>query len=409
MLLDRTDRPRGAYRTAPAVVSTAFAFLVVMMGTTLPTPLYSLYSARLGFSSLTVTVLFAVYALGVVAALTVFGRLSDDVGRRPVLLLAVLLAIVSALLFLLPPSLPLLIVARVVSGLGAGLMSGTGTAAVIDLFAPENKGAAGTLAVAVNTGGLAVGTLLAGVVADLASAPLVVPFAVHLGLSLTAFAGLWAFSPRAAVAGRARLRPRPLRVPAEIHGAFVRAVLAAGSAFAVTGVLTAVSAIFLARFLDLPSHALAGGVVFLAFAGMAIGQLVARRLAPRTALVAGCGGLVVAAALLATALAAQSLAALLAAAAVLGVFGGLCMNAGIATTVEQVAPAHRAEVSSSFFAGLYVMLAFPAIGVGALSAVLGLRASGLVFCAVVALLAASVGLIEMRSEARAGAAGSLLR
>lgn len=403
MLLDRTAVP---YRVAPAVVCTAFAFLVVMMGTTLPTPLYSIYSAQLGFSSLTVTVLFAVYALGVVAALTVFGRLSDEIGRRPVLLVAVTLAIVSALLFLLPPSLPLLIVARIVSGLGAGLMSGTGTAAVIDLFAPEKRAAAGTLAVAVNTGGLAVGTLLAGAVADVSASPLVVPFVVHLVLSVAAFAGLWAFAPRTAVAGSVRLRPRRLRVPSEIHGAFVRAVLAAGSAFAVTGVLTAVSAIFLARFLHLPGHTLAGFVVFLAFAGMAIGQLVARRMVPRTALVVGCGGMVVAAALLAVALAAESVAALLLSAAVLGLFGGLCMNAGIATTVEQVEPAHRAEVSSSFFAGLYVMLAFPAIGVGALSAAVGLRTAGLVFCAVVAALAAVVCAVEARSAARARALAS---
>lgn len=398
MLLDRTAVP---YRVAPAVVSTAFAFLVVMMGTTLPTPLYSIYSAQLGFNSLTVTVLFAVYALGVVAALTVFGRLSDEIGRRPVLLVAVVLAVLSALLFLLPPSLPLLVVARVVSGLGAGLMSGTGTAAVIDLFAPEKRAAAGTLAVAVNTGGLAVGTLLAGAVADLSSSPLVVPFVVHLALSLLAFAGLWAFAPRTAVAGRVRVRPRRLRVPSEIHGAFVRAVLAAGSAFAVTGVLTAVSAIFLARFLHLPGHTLAGFVVFLAFAGMAVGQLVARRMVPRTALVVGCAGLVAAAALLAVALAAESLVALLLSAAVLGLFGGLCMNAGIATTVEQVEPVHRAEVSSSFFAGLYVMLAFPAIGVGALSVAVGLRAAGLLFCALVAALAAVVCAVEARSAARA--------
>ncbi len=82
---------------------------------------------------------------------------------------------------------------------------------------------------------------------------------------------------------------------------------------------------------------------------------------------------------------------------VLGLFGGLCLNAGIASTVEQVAPAHRAEVSSSLFAGLYAMLAVPAIGVGALSAAIGLRAAGLVFCALVAALAAVVCVVEARS------------
>ncbi|CAM3730397.1 MFS transporter [Tsukamurella strandjordii] len=393
-------------RTAPAVATTAFAFLVVMMGTTLPTPLYSIYAAQLGFSSLIVTVLFAVYALGVVGALTVFGRLSDEIGRRPVLLLAVTMAVVSAALFLLPPSLPLLIVARVISGLGAGLMSGAGTAAVIDLFAPERKASAGALAVGVNTGGLALGTLLAGVLADLTSAPLTVPFVVHLALSLLAFAGLWLYAPRAAAAGTWRVRSRRLRVPAEIHGAFVRAVLAAGSAFAVTGVLTAVSALFLAEYLHLPSHSLAGFEVFLAFAGMAIGQLAARRMKPRTALPAGCAGLVGAAVLLAVALLVNSLAALIAAAVVLGLSGGLCLNAGIATTVEQVPPAHRAEVSSSFFAGLYLMLAVPAIGVGALSAVIGLRDAGLVFAVAVAVLAGLTGVMELRSSRTAVAAGN---
>lgn len=139
-----------------AVLATAFAFLVTMMGTTLPTPLYSLYSQRLDFTEFTVTILFAVYAFGVMFALIVFGRLSDQIGRRPILLTALVLAVISAVMFLLPLSLPLLIAARIVSGLSAGLMSGTGTAAVIDLFGPADKARAGMLAIAVNTGGLGV-------------------------------------------------------------------------------------------------------------------------------------------------------------------------------------------------------------------------------------------------------------
>ncbi|MBD7950361.1 MFS transporter [Oerskovia rustica] len=390
---------RGPSRRA--ITATAFAFLVTMMGTTLPTPLYSIYSAELAFSPLTVTVLFAVYAVGVVGALSLFGRLSDDVGRRPVLLVAAGLALLSAALFLLPPSLPLLVVARVVSGLGAGLMSGTGTAAVIDLFPAEKKAAAGTLAVAANTGGLALGTLLAGVLASAAPSPLTTPYAVHLVLCVVALVGLLAWAPAPAHLGRLRVRPHRLRVPASIRGAFARAVLAAGTGFAVTGVLTAVTALFLARELHLESHALAGSVVFLAFAGMAVGQLVARRMRPRVALPVGCAGLVLASAALATALAGATLVPLIVAATVLGVSGGLCLNAGIATTVEQVPPTQRGEVSSSFFAGLYLMLAVPAIGVGLLTSVVGLREAGLVFAAVVAALAAAVGTVEVVSARRA--------
>ncbi|WP_336706659.1 MFS transporter [Oerskovia sp. USHLN155] len=390
---------RGPSRRA--ITATAFAFLVTMMGTTLPTPLYSIYSAELAFSPLTVTVLFAVYAVGVVGALSLFGRLSDDVGRRPVLLVAAGLALLSAALFLLPPSLPLLVVARVISGLGAGLMSGTGTATVIDLFPAEKKAAAGTLAVAANTGGLALGTLLAGVLASAAPSPLTTPYAVHLVLCVVALVGLLAWAPAPAHLGRLRVQPRRLRVPASIRGAFARAVLAAGTGFAVTGVLTAVTALFLARELHLESHALAGSVVFLAFAGMAVGQLVARRMRPRVALPVGCAGLVLASAALATALAGATLVPLIVAATVLGVSGGLCLNAGIATTVEQVPPTQRGEVSSSFFAGLYLMLAVPAIGVGLLTSVVGLREAGLVFAAVVAALAAAVGTVEVVSARRA--------
>ncbi|MEX7470826.1 MFS transporter [Mycobacterium adipatum] len=378
-----------------AICASGFAFSVTMMGTTLPTPLYPIYADQLSFTTLTVTALFAVYAVGVVTTLLLFGRLSDRIGRKPVLLSAVALAAVSAVLFLLPPSLPLLIAARVISGIAAGLMSGAGTAAVIDLFAPERRSVAGTVAVAVNTGGLALGTLLSGILADLSTAALTVPYLVHLVLSLGAFVGLALSTrsvPRTTKAGGWFQRPH---VPASIGAAFLRAVLAAGSGFAVTGVLTAVSGLLLAGYLHVHSHAAAGGVVFLAFSGMAAGQLLARRLAPTRAQIVGCAGMVIAAALIVVALTASSLPALLAAAVIVGVSGGMCLLAGLAMTVEQTAVEQRGAVSSAYFAGLYTMLAVPAIGVGALARATNLLTSGLVFAGLVAILSAAVGIGEL--------------
>ncbi|MEB4613651.1 MFS transporter, partial [Leucobacter sp. M11] len=279
-----------------AIIATAFAFLVTMMGTTIPTPLHSISATELAFSPRTIPVLFAVYALGVVGALLAFGRLSDDLGRRPVLLIAVSFAFGSALLLQLPPSLPLLVAARVVSGLGAGLMSGAGTAAVIDLFPAQRRARGAAVAVAAHSGGLALGTLLAGTLASLAPHPLTLPVAVHLSLCVMAFLALGFWTPAPAHRGPVRIRPQRLRVPRELRGAFARAVLAAGAGFAITGVLTAVTALFLAQHLRLDNHALAGGIVFLAFAGMALGQLLAQRVRAGAAIPAGCAGLVLAAA-----------------------------------------------------------------------------------------------------------------
>jgi MFS family permease len=70
-----------------AFVAAAYAFAATMVGTTLPTPLYALYKMKFGLSELIITVIFATYAVGVIAALVVFGRLSDQIGRRPVLLM----------------------------------------------------------------------------------------------------------------------------------------------------------------------------------------------------------------------------------------------------------------------------------------------------------------------------------
>ncbi|OEV18385.1 multidrug transporter, partial [Streptomyces nanshensis] len=106
---------RGPLRYAAA----AFVFAVGMAGTTLPTPLYGLYRQELGFGELMVTVVFAVYAVGVIAALLVAGDYSDKLGRRPVLLAALLLSAASAGCFLLEGGLPLLFCGRLLSGFAA--------------------------------------------------------------------------------------------------------------------------------------------------------------------------------------------------------------------------------------------------------------------------------------------------
>src|SRR6478736_9327551 len=88
----------------------AFGFAVAMMGTTLPTPLYPLYNQAFGLAPVLTPVIFATYAFGVVATLLFFGYLSDEVGRRPVMLAALGLSAASALSFLFARGLTALLV-----------------------------------------------------------------------------------------------------------------------------------------------------------------------------------------------------------------------------------------------------------------------------------------------------------
>ncbi|MFE2721852.1 MFS transporter [Kitasatospora sp. NPDC059327] len=404
-------RPPTAGTKPFARAAVALALWVTMAGTTVPTPLYPLYQQAFGFSPLTVTVTFAVYAAGVVAGLLTLGRLSDRVGRRPVIAGALLLAAAAAGLFEAATALPWLLVARVVSGLSAALITGAATAALLDLAPPERRQRAQTLALAATMGGLAGGTLLSGVLAEWAGSPLRSPWTVTLVLTGVALLGLRAVPGPAPDGGTAatggapatesvtdsggrtaRRRPgfEPLRVPADVRPALLRAALAAGSGFAVLGVLTSVSGLFLATVLGLHHHALTGLVVCLAFAATAVGQLAARVLAGPRALPAACAGLVLAAALIAAALLTASLSALVLGAVVNGLATGTAVATGLGAINAGVGPTERGGAVSAFFAVLYTMLSVPVVGVGLLIRATDLRTAGVVFSALVAALAVGV-------------------
>ena len=144
--------PRRRLRGRASIMLVATAFAIAMLGTTLPTPLYPLYQRTFGFGELITTVVFAAYAVGVVAALLLFGHWSDQLGRRPMLQAGLVLSGLSAVVFVLAGSLGWLFVGRLLSGLSAGIFTGTATAAIVDLAPDEGKSRASLIAAAVNMG-----------------------------------------------------------------------------------------------------------------------------------------------------------------------------------------------------------------------------------------------------------------
>ncbi|MEU7918940.1 MFS transporter [Micromonospora zamorensis] len=379
-------------------VRVAFAFWITLVGTTVPTPLYPLYEMEFGFSSLTVTVVYALYALGVVVGLLVFGRLSDQIGRRPVILAALLLSVAADAVFLFAVDLAMIIVGRILAGLSAALIIGAATAALAELIDRRHPKRAATVSIFANLGGLATGTLLAGIVSDVAPDPLRLPWAIVLILAVLAIIALRGVPETVHERSPVTLRVQRLHVPAAIRGAFVRSAITAGAGFAALGVLTSVSGLFLGMVLHETSHTLAALVVFVAFAGAAFGQLLTRVLSSRAALASACVGLIVGAGLLAFSMWMALLATLLVSAALIGVASGVAVGDGIATITMKTEPQHQAEAVSTFFAILFAMLGVPAVGVGLLIQTIGLRPAGEVFSAVVAVLAVVVLLSLLRRD-----------
>ncbi len=255
---------------------------------------------QMHFAVLTTTVIYATYAGGVLFALLAFGRWSDAIGRRPVLLAGVVFALASAAVFLVADSVPLLLVARVLSGLSAGVFTGTATAAVIEA-APESwRTRAAAVATVANMGGLGIGPLLAGLLVEYAPAPLQLSFIVHIGLALLAGVAVLVVPETSQRTGK--IGVQRLSVPPEVRAVFVVASLAAFAGFAVTGLFAAVAPSFVSGVVGIDNHAVAGLIAGSIFFASAVAQIAARNLNPNRAVAIGCAILVAGMVILAVAL-----------------------------------------------------------------------------------------------------------
>jgi MFS family permease len=376
----------------------AYAFAVMMVGTTLPTPMYALYGEQMHFAVLTTTVIYATYAGGVLFALLVFGRWSDAIGRRPVLLAGVVFAVASAAVFLVAHSVPMLLVARVLSGLSAGLFTGTATAAVIEA-APENwRTRAAAVATVANIGGLGIGPLLAGLLVQYAPAPLHLSFTVHIVVA--ALAGVAVLIVPETSQRIGGIGVQRLSVPAEVRAVFVVASLAAFAGFAVTGLFAAVAPSFLSEVVGIRNHAIAGLIASSIFFASAVAQIAARNVNPQRAVAIGCAILVAGMVILAVALQLSSLTGLVAAAVVAGIGQGISFSRGLAAIAERTPADRRAEVSSTYFIIAYVALSLPVVGEGVAAQHWGLQTAGVTFAFAVAILSAIclVGILVLEAR-----------
>lgn len=373
-------------RLAPLLA--AFVFFVTMAGTTLPTPLYPIYEKSFNLAPQLISVIFAVYALAVIAGLMLFGKVSDEMGRKPLLLLGLALSAASAIAFLVAHSLTLLFVGRVFSGLSAGIFTGTATAALVEILGEGKQRVGAMIAVGANTLGLGGGTLLSGLLARYAALPLRLPYAADLMLVVLAFAAV-SRVPETVAQRSGSFQIQRLQVPKDLRPVFVRAAIAGMCAFAVSGLFSAVVPSFFAKTLHETDPVLPGVTVFLLFVFTAVGQLAMYRVPREGALAIACAALIAGVGILAGAIALKSVALTFLSAAVEGAGQGLAMGFGLAEINGRVREG-RGEVSSAYFVTVYIALALPVVGAGLLAGATSIPLASLVFCAVVGLIVCGV-------------------
>jgi len=376
----------------------AYAFVAIMVGTTLPTPMYALYADHMHFAVLTTTVIYATYEGAVLFALLAFGRWSDAIGRRPVLLAGVVFALASAAVFLIAHSVPMLLVGRLLSGLSAGVFTGTATVAVIEAAPPSWRTRAAAVATIANIGGLGAGPLLAGLLVEYAPAPLHLSFLVHMVLA--ALAGVAVLIVPETSQRTGRIGVQRLSVPVEVRAVFVIASLAAFAGFAVTGLFAAVAPSFLSQVVGIDNHAVAGLIAGSIFAASAVAQVAAGRMNPPRAVAVGCAILVVGMVILAVALQLSSLVGIIAAAVVAGIGQGISFSRGLAAVAERAPADRRAEISSSYFVVAYVAISLPVVGEGLAAQQWGLQTAGVTFAIAVAILSTICLVAILVQEAR---------
>jgi hypothetical protein len=364
----------------------AFVLLCFFAASSAPTPLYHLYQQAWGFSSALLTLIFAVYALSLLATLLVFGSLSDYLGRRPVIFLGLLLEIVSMVVFITATDVSGLILARVLQGVATGIATSALGAAMLDSDAQQGP----LLNSITPMFGMALGAL--GTSALVAYAPL--PMGLAYGLLLTAFVGQALYLLRVAETVTPQpgvlktLRPR-LAVPAQARSTLLLVLPADIAAWALGGFFLSLAPSLLAAATGSTS-VLNGGfaVAALTISGaLSIHNL--RLRAPRLALRVGCSFLAIGVSVILAAVNLGWLWLFFAGAAVAGVgFGASFL--GALRLLLPLAHAHeRGALMAAFLALSYLAFCVPALIAGVSIKTVGLVTTTNVYGGVVVLLAVS--------------------
>jgi MFS family permease len=396
-------RPAAVGRTLSQPVAYALSAGIIgaaLFASVAPSPLYQTYAHLWGFSSVVLTLVFGTYAVGVLAALLLAGRVSDLAGRRPVLAIALSALLAATVLYMAAQSVAWLFAARALQGLATGLALATASAGLLDFHPTQDSEHVGLTNGVVSAAGLGLGALASSALVQFLPAPRVLPYVVVFILFTVALVGV-AVMPEPVVArSRLRLSPQRPHIPATVRQHFMLAALAVISAYSIGGLLFALGPALSARVFGSTNHLVTGTSLFLLPATGAIAQLAYGRRAAWLGAAAGAMALALGVALIALSAAENSATALIAGLIVGGAGFGLAFLGSLRALSVQIPPTHRAGVMSAFFIAAYAALSIPAVLAGLAAVALGLNSTFEILGSAVAALALIVAIQAWRTRPR---------
>jgi MFS family permease len=377
-------------RAAFAVVALVYA--AVMLGGTIPIPLWRIWAQELHFGPFVITVAFGLYATGTMASLTLLSSWSDRAGRRIALFAGLGLSAVSAGMLLAAPDVLVVLAARVLGGVGAGLTATAASAALAELGPP---GRAATVATVSNVGGLGSGVAVAAVALQVGGedlgtvAVLYAGYLVAVGCCGLALSGVPETVTERRGGGLAFRRPL-LPAGHDRRAAFGWAAAGVFVAFTVTGLFSSLVPSFLRDGLGLVDPLLPGLVVALLFGAALAGQT----LAP-AALVdrvwPGAAALASGTAVYELALLIGAPALFVAGTAIAGAGFGLAFRRGLGVAQRVAEPGRRADQLATYFLCAYAGNVLPTPTLGAAGEVLDARTASALIATVIVLGAVVAG------------------
>ena len=382
----------------------ALVLVLLLSAASAPSPLYGVYQTLWNFSPLTLTAIYASFALGGLAMLLTTGRLSDHLGRRRVLSIGLAVQAVAMLLFVVAGDVLWLFAARIVSGVGIGIAAGAISGWLLDLSPTDDPQLGSVVNGAGPLLGLGGGALAAGLLVQYGPDPL------HLVYWLLAAAYLVAIVVLMAVPDPVNRRPgwrasmRPtIGIPPSARAMFVAATPAIVGMWALGGLYLALGPSLVAQMLATDSR-VAGGLVIFALAGTgAAASFVLRRADPTRLLVRGSVVVICGVAVSLLGVLGGSLAILYAGSVVAGIGLGAGFSAFVRVTAPLVAPERRGALVAAIYVVTYLSFSVPTIIGGAVVTVFGLRGTTYGYGIIVIALAAATTSAVWRRLGRVGA------